>query len=164
MSLIVTDIPTAVIHVEQEKLAELATGRTVLELGSDYGGSTVLMARVARLVHAVDDFAHRGPGGQLPDFVANLERYGVRDRVIVHCGSFDDVVPFLRRKFDFAFLDGEHNYEDTLDQIALARSVLKPGSLIAVHDYEPQTFAGVVRAVNKLGKPQVVATLAWLAI
>lgn len=160
--ILVTDIPTAVVHVEQEQLADLATGRTVLELGSHFGASTIVMARVAAWVHAVDNFSL---DDALAAFYENLRRYAVLDRVVVHVGDFDHVVPSLKPgHFDFAFLDGDHDYEATSEQIVLAKSVLRAGSVMAFHDYHPATFPGVVKAVNKLGKPEVVGTLAWLTI
>jgi predicted O-methyltransferase YrrM len=157
------DIPTAVTQEEQEKLAELAAGRTVLELGSDYGASTVMLAQVASVVYAVDAWQMRPEEDVFALFIANLERCGVTERVVVYRGWFADVVPQLKRDFDLAFLDGNHSYKETVEQAHLAGSVLKPSSVLAFHDYTA-SFPGVMRAVDEIGQAQVVGELAWLTV
>src|SRR5690606_2342502 len=65
-------------------LAELATEKDVLEIGSYCGRSTICMARTASHVTAVDYFDGRGtptPKDTLTDFHRNLQRYGVADKV-----------------------------------------------------------------------------------
>lgn len=52
-------------------------------------------------------------------------------------------------KADFAWIDGDHDYEDVKRDIAAYRPLLKPGSLLSGHDYE-DSFPGVQRAVREL--------------
>src|SRR4029077_11328726 len=67
---------------EAAALAEIAAGKTVLEIGAWLGRSTVALARSARLVVSVDH--HHGPpydgnGSTLQRFLSNLERLGIKN-------------------------------------------------------------------------------------
>ena len=153
------EILSAVTDAEAAQLTELARGRTVLEVGSWYGLSTVVMARTARMVHAVDwhrGDPHAGKRETLTSFWSNLERYDVRDRVVIHVGRAEVILPMLRpRSFDFAFLDGFHETEAVDRDARLILPLLRPGALLAFHDYGR---FGVRSAVDALGLPQVSLT------
>lgn len=144
-------IRTAITEEESERLRDLARGRTVLEVGSQYGYSTALMGSVARHVHAVD--WHRGDSvvghnPSLPALWANLEALAMLDAVTLHVGSTERVLPLFREQsFDFAFHDGDHATAAVLRDVGLIRPLLRPGSLIAFHDYGR---FGVKRATDHL--------------
>lgn len=133
------DIPTAVTEAEALKLAELAQGKRVLEMGAHLGFSTVVLARAAKELHSVD--WHRGElfagdGDSLAKFRENLRSHGVEDRVIVHIGRFDAVLPTLPPcSFDLIFIDGNHSYESVHQDISLALPLLASGGVLALHDY-----------------------------
>lgn len=76
----VLSIPTAMTERELGCLAELARDKIVLEMGAQYGASTVAMARTAARLCSVD--WHRGDpqAGYTPTlgpFLANLDRHGL---------------------------------------------------------------------------------------
>lgn len=153
------DIRSAIKDDESARLAELAAGRRVLEVGSQYGFSTVLMARVAKVVHAVD--WHRGDAivgrnESLPLLWENVTRYKLRDRVVIHVGRSETVLPLLLPgSFDFAFHDSYHSAEAVAADVALMVPLLVPGSLLALHDYGRY---GVAEAVDGLGFERVSLT------
>jgi len=174
------EIPTAVTEREAVRLQELAAGRRVLEMGAHLGFSTIVLAREAAELHSVD--WHRGEldreGDSLVRFRDNLRSHGVEDRVLVHVGSFEAVLPTLRPGFDLIFIDGCHSYEAVRQDIKLALPLLLPNGVLAFHDYDREhqngfragdwagflaTDWGVTRAVDELGQPcEVVDTLAIL--
>jgi SAM-dependent methyltransferase len=132
---------------EGKALADLARGKRVLEIGSFCGLSTVCMARTAEHVTAVDYFDGRAtpcPQDTLPAFNANLERYGVADKVT----TIHPDLPF-EGEYDLAFIDGAHDYDSVMADIERCREVLKPDGLLAFHDYGV-TDPGVIDAVNQL--------------
>jgi SAM-dependent methyltransferase len=132
---------------EGKALADLARGKRVLEIGSFCGRSTVCMARTAEHVTAVDYFDGRAtpcPQDTLPAFNANLERYGVADKVT----TIHPDLPF-EGEYDLAFIDGAHDYDSVMADIERCREVLKPDGLLAFHDYGV-TDPGVIDAVNQL--------------
>lgn len=148
------DIPTSVSRSEAERLCELAEGKVVLEVGSWWGFSTVAMALVAKRVHAVDWHQgddHAGNDESLAPLMANLDRYGVRDRVVVHVGRSEDVLPlFPTGHFDLAFIDAFHTTEAVRADIHLVLPLVGVHGYIAFHDYG---LFGVKEAVDELGKP-----------
>lgn len=147
------DIPTSVSALEAFRLRDLAKDRTVLEIGSWRGFSTVTMAHVAARVHAVDwhiGDEHAGHDDSLPQLFDNLGRYGVRDRVVLHIGASWDVVPlFPAGYFDFAFIDGYHTTEAVQRDAELVLPRLRTGALLGFHDYADERF-GVTAAVDAL--------------
>ena len=69
------------------------------------------------------------------------------------------------RKFDSIFIDGNHNYAECRADIEVWRTRLKPGGLLAGHDYWP-VHTGVMEAVNETlaGRFQVApGTRIWWA-
>lgn len=140
------EIPTAVTEAEALELSKLAAGKRVLEMGAHLGFSTVVLARVAAELHSVD--WHRGDlqageGDSLQAFRDNLRSHGVEDKVIVHVGRFEVVLPTLAREsFDLVFIDGHHSYESARRDIDLARPLLKSGGTIALHDYGRESQNG----------------------
>jgi predicted O-methyltransferase YrrM len=51
-------------------------------------------------------------------------------------------------KFDFIYIDADHNYESVKQDIQLAKKLIKPNGIIAGHDYS-HGFAGLMNAVNE---------------
>jgi predicted O-methyltransferase YrrM len=143
------DIPGWLLPEEGKKLAELATGKRVLEIGSYCGLSTVCMARTAKHVTAVDYFDGRGtpmPQNTLPAFKRNIERHGLTEKVWF-CHP-DEKYPF--DKYDLAFIDGAHEYGTVKADIERVRSVLAENGLIVFHDYRDPIHDGVTDAVDDL--------------
>lgn len=127
--------------VEARCLAQFAAHKTVLEIGSLFGRSTVAMARVAHLVVSVDH--HQATGLQwmsetddtAPAFLANLTSHGVRARVVPMVGDSATVLALLApRSFDLAFVDGSHDYHSVKRDLALVRPLVKDGGDIILHD------------------------------
>ncbi len=54
------------------------------------------------------------------------------------------------RKFDFIFIDGDHSYEATMTNFAIAIKLLNPGGCIAFHD--TVSWDGVNQALKQLAK------------
>lgn len=131
------DVPSAVTVGECEQLVELARGAAVLEVGSFYGRSTIALASVAEVVHSVDPHLG-GPDSTstLQTFLENLERYGVRDKVVVHVALSTELLPLLREvTFDLVFVDAMHQRPEVDVDFAVAAPTLRPEGAIAFHDY-----------------------------
>lgn len=143
------EIPGWLHPEEGRKLAELASGKRVLEIGSYCGLSTVCLARTAEHVTAVDYFDGRSTPNPIDTrkaFEANIARYGLTDKVEI-CNP-DETYPLS--EYDLAFIDGAHNRESVEADIARALSVLAPGGLLAFHDYKRHAEPGVTEAVDAL--------------
>lgn len=150
------DVDGWLTHEEGLALAELAEGKDVLEIGSYCGRSTVCLAQTARSVTCVDTFDGRATPARKDtraEFQSTVERYGVAGKVDVMRGTSAEVVPTLSSlhlRYDLAFVDGAHDRGSVLEDAALARSVLRPGGLVAFHDYKTPEDPGVTEAVDEL--------------
>jgi len=158
-------IPTSTTDAERRELRALAAGRDVLELGSQYGATTAALASEARIVFAVDHHLGDPIAGEwdtLGDFVAELERRGLRRRVVVVVGRQEDVFPRLQADaFDLVFIDsGKETVDEVRAQARDALKLVRRGGTIAFHDHG--RFAAVDEALHaELGAPtRVVDTLA----
>ena len=148
------DIGSAVMQEEANTLAELATGKDVLEVGAHFGFSTIVLAQVAKSLVSVDYHRMDGDGtirgGAFPKFLENLERYFVINEVMIMIGSSFAILPRLRHKsFDFIFIDGDHSRESVRLDILHSLPLLRKDGKIAFHDYGPIHF-GVKEAVDEL--------------
>lgn len=156
---------SALTKLECQKLYDLALNKTVLELGSQYGGSTISMAKSAKVIHAVD--WHKGDenagflGNTAIEYLTNINEYKVEHKIVTHIGRFSDVLPLFREdSFDLVFVDGCHTEEATKECIELTKRRIKNNGIWAFHDYG--VFPGVQKAINDLMGPidELVDTLA----
>jgi predicted O-methyltransferase YrrM len=161
-------IVSAVTPPEAAKLAELATGANVLELGAHLGFSTVVMSRTAKLVCSVD--SHVGLGPDTWDiFQENLKAWGATGNVAPIRGLFEDVLPILAARgveFDGCFIDGDHTLESVKRDLELAKPLVRLGGFIAFHDYGRGPENGfpdfaVTEVADQFGVDGVVGFLAW---
>jgi predicted O-methyltransferase YrrM len=86
-----------------------------------------------------------------------LEEAGVRDLVEFHADESQVVLPRLLaegRRFDLAFLDGNHRFEGVFLDLIYAGRLLKPGAIVFVDDTQ---LPGVRRAVDFC-----LANLGWV--
>lgn len=143
---------------EGQKLAELASGKRVLEIGSYEGKSTICMAQTAGMVICIDPFDGRAtslPQDTLFAFRTNLRLFGVEDRVHPLVGTSREMMrqvpPVL---FDLALIDGDHAAAEVRHDIEQALARLAPDGLIACHDY--RRFPGEVDGRWDMGVTQTV--------
>ena len=148
------DIVSAVTEAECADLQRLAAGKTVLELGSDFGRSTVVLAQSAALVFAVDwhkgDPHAGGPHDSAAKFIHNITRYAVRDKIVAVIGESSLAIPRMADStFDLAFIDAFHEEKAAYDDAKMIIPKMKPGAVLVFHDYTVPHF-GVKAAVDRL--------------
>jgi len=118
----------------------------VVEIGSFRGRSTVVLARAAGSVIAIDPHAgsDRGPQEITADatrgdsdfevFHANLERFGVADRVR-HVRTFSSAAHAdVTGPLSLLFVDGAHRFGPARSDIAEWGRRVAPGGVMLVHD------------------------------
>ena len=155
-------ISTSLTAAEAAMLSRLAAGRVVLEIGSAYGYSTIVMAKVAEQVIAVDP--HEGHGalpGSLERMRANLAAY--------HAGNVTMVLEpsawALRAlgaagaRFGLVFIDGDHRADALAADLLGARALLSPSGQFAVHDHGEDTCPDVAPVLDAFSPGQVTDTL-----
>lgn len=109
------------------------TAGPILEIGSYYGRSTVLLASLGRTVYAVDPFDgfdSDASGNEIYERLqANLQERGIENVTVCR----ESIEGWLPRSVGFAYLDGDHTYLGTVAQIKVALRCY-PIS-ICIHDY-----------------------------
>lgn len=155
-------ISTSITDAETRRLRLLAAG-DVLEVGSAFGYSAVVMALSGARVTAIDPHIAMS---SLPSFERNVAFHGVGDRVEVDARFSQEALPDLAaagRVFDAVFIDGDHVEMAVEHDVTWAMKLLRPGGVIACHDYgEDCCCPGVRAALDRVfpaGPDELVDTL-----
>jgi predicted O-methyltransferase YrrM len=86
----------------------------------------------------------------LPALWDNIRKHGLQDKVVLHVGTSEQVLPkFRSMMFDFAFIDGDHLYDAVTFDIQATLPLMLPGSKIMFHDYTWDEL-GVKEAVDDM--------------
>ena len=142
---------------ELERLVELATGRNVLEIGAYKGLSAWGMAHTADHVTSVDTFRACDNGQDQQEQFTTLNEY---DRVTAQFSnvvrvpvSSEQAIDLIPGDFDMIFLDAMHDYENVKADILRWWPRVRPGGVMALHDYGHWDFPGVQQAADEVFGP-----------
>lgn len=143
--------------------AASSTEGPILEVGCFHGRSTVLLASLGRLVISVDPFVGFNTldmGGQETHkaFLANLEERKI-DNVSLVISQIED---WAVQPVGFAYLDGDHTYDGTRNQI---KAALDGGvSALCVHDWcDAGDGAEIKRAAEENSRLEFVQVVGEMA-
>jgi SAM-dependent methyltransferase len=148
-------------------VASTADKAVFVEVGAWLGRSTAFLAEEIQRsgkrieLYVVDtwgdvqytaemDAVIRANGGNIFElFRRNMARCGFL-RLLHPCPCESTVAArmFPFGSLDFCFIDADHSYECVQADIVASRSRVKPGGILAGHDYNPADFPEVVRAVH----------------
>ena len=123
-----------------------------VEIGSFVGGSAAFMAveiinsRKKIRFDCVDWWNH--PVGNLENFTENLKPVWGHFTPMKMI-SWEAAKYYKDQSLDFVFVDGDHSYEGVCRDIQAWLPKVKPGGVLAGHDYD-QGDPGVVQAVQTL--------------
>lgn len=118
--------------------------RTVLEIGTGIGASTLYIAAALKRNHhgrllSVDlvdtNASHHSRPAMRP--IHHVTAAGCSDVVEFVVGRSVDVVRRADDPFDLVFIDGDHAAAAVYEDIAGALNRLRPGGVIVLHDYFP---------------------------
>jgi GT2 family glycosyltransferase/predicted O-methyltransferase YrrM/predicted Zn-dependent protease len=156
------------------------SGARFVEVGAWLGRSTIYLARRIAAsgkdveLTAVDTFrgspaeeAHRAVvaahGGSVrPRFEANLRRHGVRDRVaVLEAPSVEAAASFPDGSLDFVFIDADHAYKSVKADVRAWLPKVRPGGVLAGHDYDAAGVARAVREELPAGAVRAVGARCW---
>lgn len=153
--------------MKNAELAWLATyaahASIIVEVGSWQGRSTRALAdHCPGVVYAVDPWSgdyytnggalHRIRTDVAEAFAQHLADHIARGRVRPRRGEFlalhAALVHELGRTVDLLFLDGDHREATVAAEIVAARALVRPGGILAGHDYSHRSWPGVRAAVD----------------
>lgn len=151
------------------------SNKTMIEIGSFVGESTILFAQSFKKVIAIDPFMEGyddlDPTSYLFEFKnvyqTYLDRTGDYKNIETIVSTSNDAISQLKgQEFDFIYIDGLHTYEGVKTDITNYLSLVKPGGVIGGHDYTQnlEHLVGVYNAVNEaFGKPdRVFGDNSWI--
>lgn len=130
-------------------VSSMDEGENYVEVGTYQGGSLIsaLTSNNARAI-GVDNFAEFSTTNSYDRTRANLERFGVLDRVTLHNMGYEQF--FAQIPSDFVmqiyYYDGAHDYETQLAGLEAGWPYLRPGSIVIVDDY---SYPPVVNSLNQ---------------
>ena len=135
--------------------------RSVVEIGSYCGKSTVVFGMTARVLHpdakvyAIDP--HQGELSVADEIVPGEPTFKQFQRNMAAAGLEQVVVPIKQRSTDvrwnlpigLLFVDGLHDYLSVSRDFAHFAPWVVPGGLVAFHDYGKRDFPGVTSFVDE---------------
>ena len=149
------------------QLAAMGPGEgTIVEIGSFIGNSTIFLAAPGRdTVHAVDPHSEEsmtqvpGAASTSDDFLANLKRFGVRDRVLYHRRpSVEAAAEWSGERVRLLYIDGLHTYEAVTADYRAWAPHLATHHVVVFDDFLWKEVERAVRDLRAEAKPT------WFAI
>lgn len=146
-----------VIPDRESLLALMSTSAVVAELGVADGSFSEMILEITRprRLVLVDSWHTKQYAPDEKDVRALLETKGLEDIVQIKKGFSTEVLKgFPDNVFDWIYIDTNHSYETTRDELSIAMSKVKSGGRILGHDYclgnivKPAVF-GVIPAVHE---------------
>jgi len=153
----------------QDLIKELGdvSDKTMIEIGSFIGESTIMFAEHFKQVIAIDPFLPnydpKDPTSNFnfedafQEFKNTIEEQ--KEKISIYKMKSDDAVNLLKDKYDFVYIDGLHTYDGVKEDIKNYLPLVKEGGVIGGHDYGTQAehLLGVTKAVDEMfGKPDKV--------
>ena len=148
--------------------------KTMIEIGSFVGESTIIFAQSFKQVIAIDPFLEgydsEDPTSHLFDFDNVYQTYVDNTSPYPNIKTIkltsDAAVDILKDElFDFIYIDGIHTYDQVKKDIQNYLPLIKKGGIIGGHDYiNGAHLVGVYNAVNEMfGEPdKVFVDKSWI--
>ena len=123
-----------------------------IEIGVRFGYySDEMLKRTNMKVYSVDPWERNSelhePERAWADTRVLLDKYGDRS-IMVRDYSYNVDMDFEDESVDFVYIDGLHTYEAVKFDIMLYWPKVKPGGVLAGHDYGPD-WPGIVKTVDE---------------
>lgn len=126
---------------EAELLWRVARGKSVLELGTCLGRSTVCLAQSATRMVTVD----HAPQNEAQEWA---RRFGVSERIEFCQGDVKTILSNRSDRFELIFIDTEHDARSLTRDIEMALPRLEPQGLIAFQAYPNPGYPDVRPVVD----------------
>ncbi|NVK53916.1 MAG: class I SAM-dependent methyltransferase [Flavobacteriaceae bacterium] len=145
-----------VLKNRESLLNELPKNGIVAELGVDKGGFSQMILEInhPQKLHLIDSWnTERYHSGLKIKVEERFSKEISNESVVIHQGfSTDFAENFPNSYFDWIYIDTDHSYQTTKNELLLYKDKIKPGGIIAGHDFvkgnmQKQIRYGVLEAV-----------------
>ncbi len=124
----------------------------IAEIGAGDGASIIYLAKCLHkeaTIFSIDNLEYGGQA-QADNIRDNIEKSGVSVNMIIG-ESVESAALFADDSFDFVFIDSSHKYRETKAEIKCWLKKIKPGGILAGHDYfgEPAVKHAVDEMIEK---------------
>jgi predicted O-methyltransferase YrrM len=130
-------------------LEQLPKGGVVAEAGVDHGDFSAMILAITQpqRLHLIDMWSSKRYHGGLQDIVRDkFKKQIASGQVHIDLGLSTDVLQrYPDATFDWVYIDTDHGYVVTAAELELCRLKVKPGGIIAGHDYVTGNWDGGVR-------------------
>ena len=79
----------------------------------------------------------------------------------VRMTSVEAAKTYADHSLDFVFIDAQHDYDSVKEDILAWKDKVKPGGILAGHDYNPEGDYGVGKAVRELLPRHIPSPFGW---
>jgi len=111
------------------KYAKRSGYKMALEVGTGWGISAIVILEAGKgTLVSIDKL-------ECVTAKKEIERYGLRDRIVYIQGDSRIVLPMMGGQFGFIAVDGSHRYEDVRSDLENCWPLLRKGGFLFVDDY-----------------------------
>lgn len=139
---------TKVLSDREELLKLLPKNGVIAEIGVDKGefSEKIMDITSPTKLHLIDNWnCERYHEGLKKDVEAKFGKEITSDKIEINFGLSTDVAnAFSDDYFDWIYIDTDHTYKTTLSELRLYAAKIKPGGIIAGHDFMPGNITGIV--------------------
>ena len=140
-----------------QSVSEVPLGGIAVEVGAELGRSSVLIAQVAHEVgfYTLHIDPHTRREEIAADWVKNMKAALPEDHVFTALYMRTDQAEWILKRlapFDFAYIDGDHEYPGVLCDLVYVADRVTIGGIICCHDYGRDSLPGVFGAVTEYMK------------
>lgn len=140
---------TKFITTREELLKILPKNGVVAEIGVDQGGFSqkILNINKPKKLHLIDYWGTKRYHKQKQQQVKNKFSQEIKSKtVVINTGKSIDIYnQFKDCYFDWIYIDTTHSYRATIKELKLYENKVKPGGIIAGHDYILGNWNALVR-------------------
>ena len=136
----------------------------VLEIGSAYGRSTIVLASSGRKIWSIDphtgeDYGDRKIGGDsYVGFVGNLRKHGISDRVVALRATTESAAALIPSEivFSLVYIDGLHTAEAVKIDLDFSFKRTRQNGIIVLDDYFEQSVPDYRKEIDGFIKAENV--------
>jgi predicted O-methyltransferase YrrM len=144
---------------------------SMIEIGSYIGESTLIFSEHFKSVLSIDPFINdydiKDAATRYKDFndvyMEFIKNISSKNNISHIKATSDEAIHLINPIYDFVYIDGLHTYEQVYRDILNYKKLIKPNGFIGGHDYHPEGWPGVVKAVEEtIGVDKIYNDGSWI--